>query len=256
MPESYTVSGMSIPKPQEKITVAGRPISSLSGTTLQSAGTAIGSAARRMGQAAINQAAGRATSFVNGKIQQGIDNALSYLPQNLQNALFGGEHEDFNHLRQINKQLVHTSFVYDWNFKLEIDGAPTDIDFYVKDLSMSLHDVATDDERYGIANQTWPNSENCITLSLTLRENTDARMYNFFMNWHVLVSPGGGVVGLPVDYVRHIRVYNIATDGTETLYRSFSGYPTQVGEMSRSRENGQFMELPVTLRQFSTLGGV
>lgn len=30
-------------------------------------------------------------------------------------------------------------------------------------------------------------------------------------------------------------------------------YPIQVGEISRSRENGQFLEIPVTLAQFSTL---
>lgn len=257
MGDSYTVKGISIPNPANKITVAGKSLSALSNVTKETAVGAIQAGAQRIGQTVVNQAVGRATSFVNGKINEGIEKALSFLPTSISQALYGSQHEDFNRLRQINKQLVHTDFVQDWNFRLEIDGAPTDMDFYVKDISISAADVGTDEEKYGAGAVAWPTSENLLHLSMTLREDIDGRIGSFFGNWLSQIMPGKGNVGLPLGvagYVRTITLYNIDVTGAEMPYLTWDGYPTQIGDISRSRENGNFMELPVTITQFSSLG--
>lgn len=163
--------------------------------------------------------------------------------------------EDFNRLRQINHLLVHTDFVQEWNYRLEIEGAPAAADFFIKDVSFSIFEMKSDEEMYGGAAYTHLTGDQLIKISFTARDSFDSLLTNFLFKWRSQCSNGDGTVNLPLGingYVKLAKIYNINTQGKETLYYCSHVFPLQAGDITRSRENGQFMEIPVTLAQFST----
>jgi len=217
-------------------------------------GSALGATAKQIASGAARTVVRRAEGYVVGRVRNALDSVLSQIPGGL--LTIANPAEDFNRLRHINHQLVHTDFQGEWNFRLEIEGAPEDFDFYVKDITYSHFDIATDEERYGAASASWPTGDQPLRISFTMRDNIDGRNSVYFSTWWGSVISNNGTVGLPLGpkgYVRAARIYNIDVEGNETPSYGMNVYPIQVGELSRSRENGQFLEIPVTLVQFSTI---
>ena len=213
-------------------------------------GSALGSAANSAGNKLLSAATGR----LEGMARNAVDSLLFRVPGQIV-SLFSVS-EDFNRLRQVSRQLVRTDFQPEWNFRLDLEGAPADFDFYVKDVSYSHFDIATDEEQYGAASYVWPTADQPLRISFTMRDNIDGRNAVYFSQWWGKVVGPDGTVGLPRGpngYVRKALIYNIDVTGKETLSYVMNCYPIQVGEISRSRENGQFLEIPVTLAQFSTI---
>lgn len=239
------------------------------GKSLESSGRQLADSAA---QNVLSQIRGQAQSAVNNAVSTGISqlpSALQGVASTVANAALsslglggciGGSMycvpEDFNKLRQINKKLVQTEFVQEWNFRLEIEGQPTDFDLYVKDLSYSGFELGTDEEKYGIATYTWPTADQPLRISFTARDNYDLRVASYIHSWAGEVVNNNGTVGVPFGpfgYARKVRIYHVKTSGEEVpLYQNMS-YPIQYGECTRSHENPQFMEMPVTMVLFSTL---
>ena len=191
-------------------------------------------------------------SNVVSRVNSIIDNPLSLLS----GAGYGAEKEDFNQLRQTVRKLVRTDFQPEWLFRLDVSGAPSDFDLYVKDITYSHFDIQTDDEQIGSATMSWPTAEQALQISMTVRDNVDQRVASFLRAWAHQVVHTDGTVGLPygVDgYVRNVRVYTQSPSGTERLVCSREMYPIQCGEITQSRENAAWMEIPVTFTQFSNL---
>lgn len=227
--------------------------------------------ASSIAQNAANQAKGIAQNAAKSAINQG----LSYVPGplrglagNMVNQVLGGllggcsggsmysQPEDFNQLRNINKKLVRTEFVQEWNFRLEIEGQPDEFDLYIKDISHGGFEVAADEEKYGAATFSWPVSQNPMRISFTARDNYDLRVSTFLHNWYRKAIINQGVVGLPFGndgYVKKTAIYHIKSSGEEVKVYNILSYPIQCGDVTRSHENNQFMEMPVTLVHFSTL---
>lgn len=123
-------------------------------------------------------------------------------------------HEDFNKLRNINKQLVQTDFLTEWNFRLDIpmkdmnawhklknidllkntkfqvwkdyrhlrnkeNFTEFDLDFYIKDITYGIVDIATDESKFGAASYVWPTGCNARRISFTCRDNRDGRVQYF-----------------------------------------------------------------------------
>jgi len=217
-------------------------------------GNALGASASKIATNVANSVVRKAEGYAMGQVRNAIDSVIGKIPSSL--ISLANPAEDFNRLRHINRQLVHTDFQAEWNFRLHIDGAPPDFDFYVKDITYSTLDIATDEESYGAATNTWPTGDQPLRISFTMRDNIDGRNTMFFAAWWGQVVGSNGTVGLPLGlngYVRQVVIYNITTEGNEIPYHVKQMYPIQVGEVSRSRENGQFTEIPVTLVQFSTI---
>ena len=105
--------------------------------------------------------------------------------------------EDFNKLRMINKQLVQTAFQKKWLFRLDIDGAPDDFDFYVKDVAYNPRDMNTDEEQIGSMTMTWAVSQVPIKVNSTMRDNEDGRNLKFMETWFRKAVRLDGTVGLP-----------------------------------------------------------
>lgn len=169
-----------------------------------------------------------------------------------------GEVEDFNACKQMSKKLMRTTFQPEWLFRLEVSGAPSDFDLYVKDISYPHFDIVTDDEQVGAATLSWPKSEQAVQISMNVRDNTDQRVAKFLRAWAHQVVHTDGTVGLPygaTGYVKDVSVYVQTPNGTETLVCKREMFPIKCGEISMSRENSAWMEIPVTFSQFSTLSG-
>lgn len=208
----------------------------------------------------VQRAENKITGYIDNKIQEGIDYLTSKIPKNLLSLFYS--HEDFNRLRLINHQLVHTDFIKEWNFSVEIDGAPPDLDFYVKDVTYSFFDGNSDDEQIGSMVLSWPTTQNPAKVTLNMRDNEDMRCSLFMRDWLYKVFPirsdgtyAYGTVGLPFGddgYLRMVLVQNLDIEGGKKVAFGGLSYPIQVGEISRSHENGEFMEFPVTLVNFAT----
>lgn len=217
---------------------------------------------RNAANTAVNQALSHVPAPLRGIARAGLNTgiAASGLGGILGGGLGGGVSytipEDFNALRTINKKLVQTEFVTEWNFRLEIEGQPYDFDFYVKDMSYNGFEIGMDEDTYGNATYSWPTTEQPCRISFTARENYDLRIATFLHSWMNKVIKNNGTVGLPFGkdgYTKKVTIYHIKDSGEEVpLYDNYA-YPTQYGEVTRSHENCAFMEMPVTLVLFSTL---
>ena len=169
--------------------------------------------------------------------------------------------DHFKLLRTINRRLVRTEFLLEWNFRLNIQGAPKDFDFYIKDITYGLLDVATDEARVGAAAYIWPQGKNALRVSFTIRDNRDGHIQSFFKDWIGMAFPRDGTVNTPykctktgqLGYLKDVSLYELDALGKASKYWTYKMYPTNVGEATRSRENGQFLEIPVTLTEFSSI---
>lgn len=160
--------------------------------------------------------------------------------------------EDFNKLRMTTRLLVSTEFQKQWQFRLEVDGAPKDFDLYVKDIAYGPVDVKTDEDSYGGVVMTWPLGLAPVRLSVTVRDNRDERIAHFFDEWVGKVALPDGTVGIPAEYLRKVRKYIVHDDSSETLSATWTMYPLTRGDISQSRETGDFLEFPVVFMQFAT----
>ena len=163
--------------------------------------------------------------------------------------------EDFNKLRLLARKLVKTDFQKQWLFRLEIEEEPADFDLYVKDISYSPLEITTDDDTCGGVTMTWPTGRAQVKITATMRDDADARISKFIDGWSEKVVHPDGTVGLPYGadgYVRKIRVYQQRDDGSETVAGEWEMYAMSRGDISQSRESGEFLEFPVSFVQFST----
>ena len=161
--------------------------------------------------------------------------------------------EDFNKLRMITRQLVRKDFQKQWQFRIELEGEPHEFDLYVKDISYSTIEDVTENDSYGGLSMAWPIGIELVKLSMTVRDDESGTIQHFIDSWIEKAVHKDGTVGLPygpLGYVKKVKKY-IVTDKDERLSEEWEMYPTTRGDVSQSRENGDFTEFPVTFIQFS-----
>lgn len=161
--------------------------------------------------------------------------------------------EDFNKLRMNVRKLVRMDFQKQWQFRIEIEGEPREFDLYVKDISYSTLEVETEEDSCGGTPFSWPTGLSSEKLTMTVRDDESQTIKHFIDAWLLKVVHKDGTVGLPYGldgYVKKVRKY-IVTDNGEYLAEEWEMYPLTCGDVSQSRENGDFLEFPVVFAQFS-----
>lgn len=159
--------------------------------------------------------------------------------------------EDFNHMRMLAKKIVETEYRQAWQFAIEIDGAPEDFDFYVKDISYGPFEIETEQEKVGMATFTYPTGTQPVTVSMTMRDNMDGRIYSWFEGCVLKMVNPDGTVNLPDAYIQKWRRLPIdANNKTYGKPMELDVIPTQLGDVSESREDANSLEFPITLVQF------
>ena len=194
--------------------------------------------------------AGTVSGGLSGGLSGAVSGALSSLTSLLGGSSSSSGVEDWNALRQLAHTLVHKDFVKSYQFRLDVTGQPAELDLYAKDISYGCFDVQTDEVQAGGIVYAYPTCDGTHRISMTLRDTQDQRVWTWLRDWMRLVVHADGTVGIPSEYVRTATLYNLADDGTETVWKAFELYPTQCGDVSRSREQGEFMDLPVVFTTF------
>ncbi|WP_028325819.1 hypothetical protein [Desulfatirhabdium butyrativorans] len=165
--------------------------------------------------------------------------------------------EDFNKLRLLAKQLVQTDFRQNWQFRIEISNAkvsvPEDFDLYVKDLSYDPIEIETETEKLGAHTFVWPTAAATVTVSMTMRDNVDQRIYRWFANLTALiVDASTGLVRLSKDCSLNLTRYAIQPDLSEREADTWECIPTKLGQVTESRSDPGHLEFPITFAQITT----
>lgn len=165
--------------------------------------------------------------------------------------------EDFNRLRIIAQELSKIPFKQSWQWRIDIDGAPADFDFYAKEITFGPIEIETEADKLGGKVITWPTGAAPVTISMTMRDHEDRRIYRWFEQAAARIFVGNtGLFNMPVDYLLTMRRYAIDSNGGETLSDQWQVYPTQLGDVTESREDPGFLEFPITFTQFASLGTI
>ncbi len=164
--------------------------------------------------------------------------------------------EDMNQLRLLTKKLVHTPFQEGWQFRLVIDDKtlPQDWDIYVKDINYGPIEMETEGVKAGMQTLTYPSGTVPVSLSMTMRDNQDRRVHDWFARWsNAMVNPDG-TVNLPYEqngYVRKVERINLATGKIEDTWFMF---PTKLGDITEAVDSEGFLEFPISFIQFRSWG--
>lgn len=71
----------------------------------------------------------------------------------------------------------------------------------------------------------------------------------------VRVTNPDGTINLPPEYLMKIRVYRVTQDGGKELEEEMRVFPTQLGEITRSRDQvSEFLSYPITFQKYTSAG--
>ena len=164
--------------------------------------------------------------------------------------------EDFNKLRLLARQLIHTDFRENWQFRVEIreshPAAPSDFDLYVKDVTYDPIEVETDKEKIGPHTFVWPTGLAAVTVSMTMRDNVDQRIYKWFEGMVSIIVNKNGTINLSKDFKLKLTRYVIQPDLSEVESDTWECFPTKLGEVTESRAEAGHIEFPITFAQITT----
>jgi hypothetical protein len=164
--------------------------------------------------------------------------------------------EDTNKLRTIALRMLNTHWREPWQFRLEVEGYPhDDWDLCVKDVTYGPNEIETEPEQIGAVVLTYPTSAQPVSISMTMRDQEDRRVYKFFESQAQKVINPDGTVNLPSDYLLKIRRFSLLHGETpEEETDVWKVFPTQLGDVTESKDGEGLLEFPITFIQFRSLG--
>lgn len=164
----------------------------------------------------------------------------------------------FDRQRSLVRRLVETRFQHAWAWRVEIEDQPQDFELYVKDMSYGPVELGTDQIKVGTNVLTYPNSVEPVSVSMTMRDNEDGRIYSWLNDWAGRVVNGDGTVNPPrhpqKGYLKRWKRYQVkmTNDGRpeDVPSHEWLVYPTQMGDIAESYSEHGFLEFPITFMQF------
>jgi len=159
--------------------------------------------------------------------------------------------EDFNKLRAVALRMLHTPYRHPWQFRVEPDGYPhDDFDLYVKEITYGPTEIETEQEKAGVQAMTYPTGVMPVSISMTVRDHEDRRVSKWFAGRVALMVNADGTVNLPIDYVLKLRRFSLLHDGGEEETDAWEVIPTQLGDVTESKDGEGLLEFPITFIQF------
>lgn len=203
-------------------------------------------------------------STVRGKVREVVDKNVPPELRGVIDGIFGrtglghmggARDRNLSSMKSISKQMVQTNFRSPWQFRVEIDGAPRDWDLYCKEVVQTPFELEAAEQRVGAHYLSYLNGIQPVSLSLTMRDNEDGRIYNWFKQWVDSVVYPDGTWGLPIEYLRTVRIYVRQKDGSEYLRQEHRVEPLTLGEITETLESGGgLLEFPITMKEFRGFG--
>lgn len=164
--------------------------------------------------------------------------------------------EDINHLRSIALRLLKTPWREPWQFRIEVEGYPhDDWDLCVKDVTYGPIEIETEQEQLGACVLTYPTVAQPVTISMTMRDHEDRRVSKWFASIVKKMINGDGTVNLPGTYVLKIRRFSLLHDGDQNGEETdvWEVLPTQLGDVTESKDGEGTLEFPITFIQFRSV---
>jgi len=180
------------------------------------------------------------------------------------------------YLKTVSDKLVRTKYKSNKAFRVEIDGAPLDLDYHVMDITHCVIEIETNPVAAGMKRLNYPEASQQVDVTLTIRDDDDETLRDWFVNWADLIDNGDGTSNPPSHYLKKVRrfkrVGSSPTTGfflTETNYEEMLAkskkqsvapkiietdewdmYVSKVGDQTESLEESGHHTYPVTLTSF------
>lgn len=112
-------------------------------------------------------------------------------------------------LKNIQDQAVKKKYKSPKMFRLEVDGAPKDLNFYIVDMSHTPTEFDVEDVRYGFKKLNYPGQSQQVDLTVTLRDSEDERLRTWLNVWSGLIDNGNGTSNPPSYYLKKVRRFRL-----------------------------------------------
>lgn len=158
-------------------------------------------------------------------------------------------------LRRVSKQLVETPFQQGWQYRVEIEGQPSDFDIYGKDITYGAFSIEYESKEIGTQSIHNPTHKTAGLVTMTVRDHADGRIEKFFIAAASRVVNPDGTVNLPHEYLLKMNLYYLQEDGSEALAHEWEVSPAECGEISRSRSAlNEFVSYPISFQKYRAFG--
>ncbi|WP_163836771.1 hypothetical protein [Spartinivicinus ruber] len=161
---------------------------------------------------------------------------------------------DFNQQRLAVKRSVQQAFQQNWQFKMAIEGQPTDFALFVKDVTYGLFTLNTKPILTGAYYINLPQQPEPDILTLTVRDHQDRRIHRWLLDWMANIKNADGTLNPPLHptlgYVRQLQLFQLTEQNNEQLINTFLVYPSQAGEITESYTEPGFLAFSITFTRF------
>ena len=156
-----------------------------------------------------------------------------------------------------------TAYKRGWQFRIEIDSPlgtpPEDFDIYAKDITYDPITIEIEPEKLGGHTFNWPTGAGTTTITMTMRDNVDERIRNWFGNISGSIVNADGTINLIRTVICTVRRFNFISDSggilTEAMAEEYRAIPTVLGGVTQSLEEQNCVEFPITFVQQTTAPG-
>lgn len=141
-----------------------------------------------------------------------------------------------------------------WEFTIDIEGAPDELNIYARDLSYDPIAINVADYAIGSKQFSLPDSTEKNTLVVTVRDTQEKKLYNWCKEWAADIVHTDGTFGIPIKYLKKIMVYSTTDKAKDPSPDIFPDMMlTNLGAINPDRSNRTgYLEFQITLTQYKT----
>ena len=178
-------------------------------------------------------------SFTSNLISDILDKAISG------GGVSGNYSSDIAYGKNIVAAAMRIRYAQGWQWTVEVDGL-NGFDMFVKDITYSSGNIETESKVIGSVEFSKPTYVSAGPVTMTVRDTEERRSR---------VTNPDGTINLPPEYLMKIRVYRVTQDGGKELEEEMRVFPTQLGEITRSRDQvSEFLSYPITFQKYTSAG--
>lgn len=154
------------------------------------------------------------------------------------------------------ESLVQTEKRSSWEFAIEIEGAPDQLDILAKDLNYEPVTIGMQEKNFGSQQVSMPTATERTTLVLTVRDTKYKLLYHWCKSWAGEIARSDGTFGLPEQYVKAVTIYSNSNKLEDPWPTKYQMMLTNVGAINPDRSSrNQYLEFPITLTEYKTSQG-
>lgn len=146
-------------------------------------------------------------------------------------------------------------FRQDCNYRAEIEGAPANMDLFIRDISYGMGSIES--RKLSIANGeiAYPDKRTAGSVTAVMHDDENCTISQFIASKQAKIFNSDGTVNLPVEYLFKLAIYRIRSDGTEYKEVEWDVYVEENNDYSadvtKRTERGTFS---VTFQKFKSMG--